>query len=165
MVLLADELHVTRSLRRAQKRKPFRLTLDTAFTSVMTACASAPRPGQEGTWITPEMIESYAELHRRGIAHSVEAWQGDRLVGGLYGLSLGAAFFGESMFALEPDASKLAFVALVEQLGRWSIPLVDCQVYTPHLARFGAREWPRRDFLAALAAALDRKTRLGPWRF
>jgi leucyl/phenylalanyl-tRNA--protein transferase len=165
MVLLADELHVTRSLRRAQKRQPFRLTLDTAFTSVMTACASAPRPGQEGTWITSEMIESYTELHRRGIAHSAEAWQGDRLVGGLYGLSLGAAFFGESMFALEPDASKLAFVALVEQLGRWSIPLVDCQVHTPHLARFGAREWPRRDFLSALAAALDRKTRLGPWRF
>ncbi len=165
MVLLADELHVTRSLRRAHRRAPFRLTLDTAFTEVMTACASAPRPGQEGTWITPEMVESYTELHRRGIAHSVEAWQAERLVGGLYGLSLGAVFFGESMFAREPDASKLAFVALVEQLGRWGIPLVDCQVYTPHLARFGAREWPRRAFLQALSAALDRTTRLGPWRF
>jgi len=165
MVLLADELHVTRSLRRAHKRAPFRLTLDTAFTDVMTACASVPRPGQEGTWITPEMTSSYAQLHRRGIAHSVEAWHGEQLVGGLYGLSLGAVFFGESMFALAPDASKLAFVALVEQLGRWGIPLVDCQVYTPHLARFGAREWPRREFLQALASALDRKTRLGPWRF
>jgi leucyl/phenylalanyl-tRNA--protein transferase len=139
--------------------------MDTAFSVVMTACASAPRPGQDGTWITPEMIDSYTELHRRGIAHSVEAWRGERIVGGLYGLSLGAAFFGESMFAVEPDASKLAFVALVEQLGRWGIPLVDCQVYTPHLARFGAREWPRRAFLQALAAALDRTTRLGPWRF
>lgn len=165
MVLLADELHVTRNLRRARKRRPFRLTLDTAFTPVMTACASVPRPGQDGTWITPGMIESYAELHRRGIAHSVEAWRGERLVGGLYGLSLGAAFFGESMFAIEPDASKLAFVELVEQLGRWGIPLVDCQVHTPHLEGFGAREWPRRDFLQALQAALDRPTRLGPWRF
>ena len=165
LVLLTDELHLTRSLRRARKQEPFRLTLDTAFADVMTACASVPRPGQDGTWITSEMIDSYGELHRRGIAHSVEAWSGERLAGGLYGLSLGAAFFGESMFALEPDASKLAFVALVEQLGRWGIPLVDCQVYTEHLARFGAREWPRRDFLAALTAALDRPTRLGPWRF
>lgn len=165
MVLLADELHVTRSLRRAQARRPYRLTMDEAFGAVMTACASVPRPGQDGTWITGEMVDSYAELHRRGVAHSVEAWSGDRLVGGLYGLSLGAAFFGESMFALAPDASKLAFVALVRQLARWSIPLVDCQVYTPHLARFGAREWPRREFLHALRAALDRRTRLGPWRF
>jgi leucyl/phenylalanyl-tRNA---protein transferase len=165
LVLLTSELHLTRSLRRAQKKQPFRLTLDTAFSQVMTACASVPRPGQDGTWITPEMIDSYGELHRRGIAHSVEAWRGERLAGGLYGLSLGAAFFGESMFARETDASKVAFVALVEQLGRWGIPLVDCQVYTEHLARFGAREWPRRDFLAALQAALDRPTRLGPWRF
>jgi leucyl/phenylalanyl-tRNA--protein transferase len=165
MVLLTDELHVTRSLRRAQKKRPYRLALDTAFSEVMTACASVPRPGQEGTWITPAMIEAYTELYRRGVAHSAEAWSGDRLVGGLYGVSLGACFFGESMFALEPDASKLAFVALVEQLERWGIPIVDCQIYTPHLARFGAREWPREDFLDALRAALERPTRLGPWRF
>ena len=164
MVLLADELTVSRSLRRAIRRRPFRLTFDTAFTEVMTACATAPRPGQDGTWITPGMIDSYTELHRRGVAHSVEAWLGDALVGGLYGLSLGAAFFGESMFARETDASKVAFVTLVERLGGWGIPLVDCQVYTEHLASLGAREWPRRDFLAALHAALDRPTRLGPWR-
>ena len=95
----------------------------------------------------------------------MEAWRGDRLAGGLYGLSLGAAFFGESMFAREADASKVAFVAIVRQLAAWGIPLVDCQVHTEHLARFGAREWPRRDFLAALHAALDRPTRLGPWSF
>ncbi len=165
LVLLAEELEVSRSLRRAIRRGVFRVTLDTEFTEVMTACATVPRPGQPGTWITPEMVESYTELHRRGVAHSVEAWRGDALVGGLYGLSLGAAFFGESMFAHETDASKVAFVALVEQLRRWSIPLVDCQVYTVHLASLGAREWPRRDFLAALHAALDRPTRLGPWRF
>ena len=164
MVLLADELRVSRSLRRTIRRRPFRLTLDTAFAEVMTACATAPRPGQDGTWITPGMIDSYTELHRRGVAHSVEAWRGDALVGGLYGLSLGAAFFGESMFAREKDASKVAFVTLVERLRAWGIPLVDCQVHTEHLARFGAREWPRRDFLAALRAALDRPTRPGPWR-
>jgi len=165
MVLLADEVKVSRTLRRTIRRAAFRVTLDTAFTEVMVACASAPRPGQDGTWITPGMVEAYTELHRRGVAHSAEAWRGDELVGGLYGISLGAAFFGESMFARETDASKVAFVALVEQLGRWSIRLVDCQVYTPHLASLGAREWPRREFLEALRLALDEKTRLGPWRF
>jgi leucyl/phenylalanyl-tRNA--protein transferase len=164
MVLLADELKVSRSLRRAVKRSVFRITLDTAFIDVMVACATTPRPSQDGTWITPGMVDAYGELHRRGVAHSAEAWRGDALVGGLYGLSLGAAFFGESMFSHEPDASKVAFVALVEQLRRWSIPLVDCQVYTPHLASLGAREWPRRQFLEALRVALERKTRLGPWR-
>jgi leucyl/phenylalanyl-tRNA--protein transferase len=165
MVLLADELRVSRSFSRRLRRGDLRLTLDTAFEEVMVACATVPRPGQDGTWITAGMVESYTELHRRGVAHSSEAWRGDRLVGGLYGLSLGAAFFGESMFAREADASKVAFVALVRQLAAWGIPLVDCQVYTEHLARFGAREWPRRDFLAALHAALDRPTRLGPWTF
>jgi len=164
MVLLADELVVSRSLRKKMRRGLFHVTLDTAFTEVMVACATVPRPDQDGTWITPGMVESYTELHRRGVAHSVEAWKGRTLVGGLYGLSLGAAFFGESMFALEADASKVAFVALVEQLRLWGLPLVDCQVYTPHLASLGAREWPRRDFLAALHTALDRPTRLGPWR-
>jgi leucyl/phenylalanyl-tRNA--protein transferase len=165
MVLLADELVVARSLRRTMRRGLFHITLDTAFTEVMAACATVPRPGQDGTWITPAMVESYTELHRRGVAHSAEAWKDRSLVGGLYGLSLGTAFFGESMFALEANASKVAFVALVEQLHLWGLPLVDCQVYTPHLESFGAREWPRRDFLAALHAALDRPTRLGPWRF
>jgi leucyl/phenylalanyl-tRNA--protein transferase len=165
MVLLADEVRVSRSLRRTMKRGTFRLTLDAAFSDVMVACATVPRPGQDGTWITPGMVEAYSELHRRGVAHSVEAWKEDTLAGGLYGLSLGAVFFGESMFSRETDASKVAFVALVEQLGRWGIPLVDCQVYTEHLASLGAREWPRREFLAALHAALDRPTRLGPWRF
>ena len=165
MVLLADQLKVSRSLRRTVRRGIFRLSLDIAFPEVIIACATVPRPGQDGTWITPGMVESYTKLHRRGVAHSVEAWEGDQLVGGIYGLSLGAAFFGESMFALRADASKVAFVTLVEQLRRWSIPLVDCQVYTAHLASLGAREWARSDFLAALRVALDRPTRLGPWRF
>ncbi len=164
MVLLADELRVSHSLAKTIRQGRFHVSLDTDFAAVITACASVPRPGQDGTWITPGMIEAYGELHRRGVAHSVEAWREGTLVGGLYGISLGAAFFGESMFARARDASKVAFVTLVEQLRRWRIRLVDCQVYTPHLESFGAREWPRRAFLDALHQALHSPTRLGPWR-
>jgi leucyl/phenylalanyl-tRNA--protein transferase len=164
MVLLVEDLRVAKSLTKTLRQGRFHFSLDRAFAEVMVACATVPRPGQDGTWITPQMVTSYTELHRRGVAHSVEAWEADQLVGGLYGLSLGAAFFGESMFSHARDASKAAFVTLVRQLARWSIPLVDCQVYTPHLASFGATEWPRREFLAALASALERPTRLGPWR-
>lgn len=165
MVLRADELRVPRSLRKAMRRAPYRLSLDTAFARVIGACASVRRPGQRSTWITPAMKDAYVELHRRGLAHSVEAWRDGQLVGGLYGVSLGAVFFGESMFARAPDASKIAFVALVKQLERWRINLVDCQVYTEHLARFGAQEWPRRQFLTALRRGLERPTREGPWSF
>ena len=165
MVLAAARLEVPRSLRKTIRKQAYRLSLDTAFAKVVAACASVERPGQSGTWITPDMQAAYRELHRRGVAHSVEAWHEDRLVGGLYGVSLGAAFFGESMFTLAPDASKVAFVGLVEQLLRWGIGLVDCQVYTDHLARFGAVEWPRRRYLTALKKALARPTRPGPWRF
>ncbi len=165
MVLLADRLRVPRSLAKTIRRKPYALTLDTAFARVISACASVRRPGQRTTWITSAMKTAYVELHRRGYAHSVESWKDGELVGGLYGVSLGGAFFGESMFALAPDASKIAFVALVEQLRRWGIDLIDSQVYTEHLARFGAEEWPRRDYLAALRQALRRSNRLGRWSF
>ena len=163
MVLAAEDLHVSRSLRQTLRRATYHFTLDTAFRSVMEACASVRRPGQRGTWITPEMLEAYAELHRRGYAHSVEAWRDGRLTGGLYGVSLGGAFFGESMFARERDASKAAFATLVGQMRRWDITLIDCQVYTDHLARFGAALWPRRVYLRALKQALARSTRMGPW--
>ena len=125
----------------------------------------APRPEQDGTWITAEMQAAYVELHRRGIAHSIEARDGDRLVGGLYGISLGGAFFGESMFAEAPDASKIAFVTMVEQLDRWGIRLIDCQVHTDHLERFGARPWPRVRYMETLREALSVAGRPGPWRF
>ncbi len=164
-VLRASDLYVNRSLRKSIRRKPYRLTVDTAFTQVIEACAAIPRQGQDGTWITQDMISAYADLHTQGHAHSVEAWQGDELVGGLYGVSLGAAFFGESMFAVAPDASKIAFVELVEHLARWEIELVDCQVHTEHLEHFGATEWPRQKFLDALKVALKSQTRLGPWQF
>ena len=164
-VLRAAELRIPTSLARTIRRAPFRLTLDAAFPEVIAACAEAPRPGAPGTWITPAMCDAYTELHRRGLAHSVEAWRDDRLVGGLYGVSLGGAFFGESMFRREPDASKVAFVALLEQLRRWRIGLVDCQVQSDHLARFGVRDWPRATYLRTLEQVLAWPTRPGPWRF
>jgi leucyl/phenylalanyl-tRNA--protein transferase len=165
MVLQTASLRVPRSLRKTLRHEPYRLTMDTSFAEVIDACATAPRPDQGGAWITDDMKAAYIELHRRGLAHSIEAWQGDALAGGLYGVSLGSVFFGESMFARSPDASKIAFVTAVRQLETWAITLVDCQVYTDHLARFGGVEWPRRRYLTALRAALTRPTRLGPWRF
>lgn len=165
LVLLPEELRINRSLRKTMRRAPYRITIDTAFASVLEACAKTPRPDQGGTWITDDMRDAYIELHRLGIAHSVEAWQGDTLVGGLYGLALGTAFFGESMFALAPDASKIAFATLVQQLAAWSFRLVDCQVVTEHLVRFGAREFELEDFLGRLDVATDERHRKGPWRF
>ncbi|HJS58735.1 MAG TPA: leucyl/phenylalanyl-tRNA--protein transferase [Vicinamibacteria bacterium] len=165
MVLRAEDLRVSRSLGKTLRRGRFRITLDTAFERVIEGCARTKRPRQRTTWITPAMRSAYGELHRAGFAHSAEAWQGDKLVGGLYGVSLGGAFFGESMFARAPDASKAAFVALVQQLAAWGVGLIDCQVYTEHLARFGATEWPRRLYLAELRRALRRPTRQGPWAF
>ena len=163
MVLLPGELHVPKSLAKTLRRGRFELRLDTAFAEVIAACASTPRPRERGTWITAEMREAYLRLHALGFAHSAEAWRGGRLVGGLYGVALGGCFFGESMFAREPDASKAAFATLVRQLGRWGFALIDCQMHTEHLARFGAREWPRARFLRHLRAALERETRRGRW--
>lgn len=149
-VLKTAELKVGRSLRKRVRRGDFRITLDQAFVEVIRACRSAPRPGQDGTWITDDMVAAYTDLHAAGFAHSVEAWRGERLVGGLYGVSLGRSFSGESMFAREADASKVAFVWLVRQLERWGFPLVDCQMETPHLSRFGGRPMPRAHYLRAL---------------
>lgn len=163
MVLTAGELHVARSLERTLRRGVFRITFDAAFAQVVDACAAAPRPDRPGTWITPAMRRAYKRLHREGYAHSAEAWCGPRLVGGLYGVSLGGAFFGESMFSRAPDASKAAFVTLVRRLAGWGIRLIDCQVATGHLGRFGAREWPRERFLADLGRALEQPTRRGSW--
>ena len=170
MVLRPEELHVGRSLARRERSRPFDLRMDTAFEAVIRACSEIPRPDQDGTWITQEMIEAYVVLHELGFAHSVEAWKpcgesDEKLVGGLYGVSLGRAFFGESMFAREADASKIAFAAFVRQLRDWRFDFIDCQMTTPHLARFGATEWSRADFLDALASALESETRRGPWTF
>ncbi len=164
LVLFPAELHVSRSLRRTLRAGRFQVRADTAFEQVIRRCAEQRRPGQDGTWITPEMIQAYSRLHRRGVAHSFEAWDGEGLAGGLYGVSLGAAFFGESMFADRPDASKVAFVSSVEWLAARGFDLVDCQVRTAHLERFGAREIPRREFLDRLGRALARPTLRGRWQ-
>jgi leucyl/phenylalanyl-tRNA--protein transferase len=163
MMMTTRDLVVQKSLRKVIRRRPYQLRMDTAFREVLTGCASAPRPGQDGTWLTSEMVDAYCKLHELGFAHSIEAWDGDTLAGGLYGVSLGAAFFGESMFARAPDASKVAFVACVRQLDAWGISLIDCQVHTEHLERFGAYEVPRLDYLGLLATALDEPTRRGKW--
>jgi leucyl/phenylalanyl-tRNA--protein transferase len=155
MVLFVSELRITRSLRRVIRAGRFQVTFDTAFPAVIAGCA-APRPGQDGTWITPEMNTAYCQLFELGHAHSVEAWAGDRLAGGLYGVSLGRMFFGESMFSRESDASKVAFVHMVAQFGRWGMPLIDCQMPTSHLASFGAREIPRTEFLDLVEALIAR---------
>ncbi len=164
MVLRPGELRVSRSLRKVLRAGRFELVLDTAFEQVIRACAESPRPGGPGTWITEDMITAYLRLHELGFAHSAEAWEEGALVGGLYGVSLGSCFFGESMFALRSDASKVAFVALVRQLERWGVDLVDCQVHTDHLARFGASDWPRARFLEGLRRGLEKPTRRGRWR-
>jgi leucyl/phenylalanyl-tRNA--protein transferase len=163
LVLRSGWLHVPRSLTRTLRSGRYRIRADTAFGQVIRRCATVPRPGQRGTWITGGMVEAYEGLHLRGLAHSFEAWEGDELVGGLYGISLGGAFFGESMFADRPDASKVAFVTAVRWMATRGIDLVDCQVRTDHLLRFGARDVRRGEFLAALEQALDRPTLPGPW--
>jgi len=162
-VLVPEEAHVARSLRKEMRRGTFGITADTAFSEVIRACAAKPRPGQDGTWITEEMIAGYTALHEEGLAHSIEAWQDGQLVGGFYGVSLGAVFFGESMFAHVANASKVAFATLLANLVRWQFALVDCQSYTDYLASFGAEEWPRDEFLAVLETALQAPTRMGPW--
>jgi leucyl/phenylalanyl-tRNA---protein transferase len=163
LVLDAAELHVPRSLERTLRRGHYDVRSDTAFGEVIRRCARKPRPGQDGTWITGAMVRAYERLHRLGFAHSFEAWEGGALVGGLYGVSLGGAFFGESMFADRPDASKAAFVQGVRWLAAHGVELIDCQVRTEHLVRSGAVEIARQAFLDRLAAALERPTLRGPW--
>lgn len=165
MVLFVDELEVPRSLAKRIRQERFRITLDQRFETVIRACAKTPRPGQRGTWITGEMVNAYLHLHALGYAHSVEAWVEDRLVGGLYGVAVGRFYAGESMYTEEADASKVAFVHLVRQLGRWGFPLVDCQVHTAHLERFGAREIPREQYLERCFDLCNQPGRPGRWSF
>jgi leucyl/phenylalanyl-tRNA--protein transferase len=159
-ILMFDELHVPRSLARERRRSTLRFTFDRAFGRVIRACASVPRPGEDGTWITPEMIGGYCEFQRRGHAHSVEAWDGDELVGGLYGVDAGGAFAGESMFHLRPNASKLALLFLIEHLRARGLDWLDIQVLTPHTRALGARLVPRDDFLELLARTRRRGLKL-----
>ena len=161
-VLLPGRLHVPRSLEKVLRRDTYDIRADTAFSEVLQACAKSPRPGQDGTWITVEMNNAYIALHRLGHAHSVEAWKDGTLVGGLYGVALGRVFFGESMFTRSADASKAAFVTIARALFDAGCLLIDCQVETEHLARFGAMDVPRRRFLQLLAPAVQGRPPLHP---
>ena len=164
MVLFVDELHVSRSLRKTIRSGRFVVTADRAFSAVMSGCAE-PRADAEGTWITTEMRAAYARLAALGYAHSIETWRDEQLVGGLYGVAIGRMFFGESMFARVSDASKVAFVTLVRQLQGWQFRMIDCQMPTAHLASLGAREVPRRDFLAEVERAVRQPPVPTPWTF
>ena len=153
-VVPLDKVHVPRRLARVVRGGEFRIEIDRAFVEVMRACAADRDSDDPGTWISDEIIASYTALHDRGFAHSVEAWSGDRLVGGLYGVAIGGAFFGESMFHHETNASKVAFVALIERLRARGFTLLDTQWVTPHLEQFGAIEIARADYLRRLRASL-----------
>ena len=150
LALFPAEFRLRRSLAKAQRQPGWRITTNRAFEAVMRACAATPRPGQEGTWITEDMLAAYSHLHSLGWAQSVEVWHGAELAGGLYGLRLGAVFFGESMFSRRRDASKLALAALCQAAPVNGLTLIDCQVVTPHLLNLGARPLPRPEFRALL---------------
>ena len=163
-VLVPAELRIARSLRKTLRKAPFRVSMDEAFAEVVRGCA-APRRQESGTWITDEMLQAYVRLHAAGYAHSVECWQDERLVGGLYGVALGRVFFGESMFSRVSDASKTAFVFLARQLQIRDFGLIDCQVQSAHLDRFGARPVPRSVFLHSLEHLVALPSEVGRWRF
>jgi leucyl/phenylalanyl-tRNA--protein transferase len=165
LILEPSDLHVSRRLERIIRQGRFQITLDHAFKEVIRACSETRMKSGEGTWITPEMIEAYTELHYLGKTHSVETWQGDRLVGGLYGIAMGRVFFGESMFSKVTNASKAAFVTLVRQLSEWGFAMIDCQVTTQHLLSLGAKKIPRPFFLKRLKKLIDipSKAQNGKW--
>lgn len=161
-VLLFDDIHLSRSLKAAVRKGPFRFTIDRDFRGVIAGCSSVPRPGQNGTWIFPEIIEAYCALHRLGHAHSVEAWEGEELVGGIYGVDAGGAFGGESMFYRRPNASKLALLHLVSHLRSRGLEWMDIQVMTPHMKALGGREIARGRFLDLLKKTQARALTLFP---
>lgn len=162
-VLFPDKLHISRSLRKKLRKSDYHVTLDTAFPDVIRACA-APRGDETGTWITDEMFQAYCMLHREGWAHSVELWQDDRLIGGLYGIGLGSVFFGESMFSRVSDGSKIAFSWFVEQLREWGYSVIDCQVKSDHLISLGAEEISRDRFAAILRENVIKRMK-HDWQF
>ena len=165
LVLFPSDLKISRSLKKLMRQGRFNVTMDLAFSDVITACANIRLDQNEGTWIGRKMIAAYCRLHDEGFAHSVEAWAGDRLIGGLYGVSIGSAFFGESMFSYESNASKVAFASLCGYLIKRDFSMIDCQVKTKHLVSFGAKEITRSDFLAHLAQSQEKPTFKGIWHY
>lgn len=164
MVLFPNELKISHSLNKILKKRDYEIRVDSAFNEVIRACA-APRKGQAGTWIHSDMISAYITLHEMGLAHSVETWIDGKLKGGLYGVTQGKIFFGESMFSQIDNASKIAFVHLVKQLERWNYSMIDCQMRTTHLASFGAREIPRKEFSHRLKESVNYPNQIEKWNF
>lgn len=167
MVLFPEEVHISGSMKRVMKKNPplFQWTVDTRFRQVIEGCRTVPRKNQPGTWITKEIKDAYIRLYELGYAHCLEVWQGERLVGGIYGISLGKCFFGESMFSKVPNASKFAFIKLAQLLVKMDFLMLDCQVPSEHLKKLGAREMPRNEFLELLKLGLKSKTLIGKWKF
>lgn len=163
-VLFPEELRINRSLRKTLRQRRFEITVDQAFDQVIHRCALASRPGQSGTWIVEEMMDAYRALHDLGNAHSAEAWQNGTLVGGLYGVGIGRVFFGESMFSTVSEASKVAFAHLVQALRNWGYQLIDCQMETAHLNRFGARNISRAEFIRLLKSGCNAEPSAHSWR-
>ncbi|OHD56094.1 MAG: leucyl/phenylalanyl-tRNA--protein transferase [Spirochaetes bacterium GWF1_51_8] len=162
-ILYPDRLHVSRRMERILRSGEFEIRFDTAFRDVITGCSEAPREGQDGTWIVAEMIEAYVSLHEQGIAHSAEAWKDGKLAGGLYGVSLGGMFFGESMFARVSNASKAAFITLVRKMKEAGIHFIDSQLHTDHLESLGAENMTRKEYMDILNRELDFPTLQGDW--
>ena len=162
MVLFPAEFKISRTLRKTLLRGQYQMRCDTAFEQVMRAC-SQPRDGQNGTWIQEDMIAAYLRLHKAGYAHSIETWMDGELVGGLYGVSIGRMFYGESMFSRKTDASKIALAYLAAQLKRWNVGMIDCQMNTPHLASLGAREITRKEFIIRLQELIHYPNLSSPW--
>lgn len=163
MVFKTDAIHASQKFRRQMKKSTWQIRVDTCFDRVIRQCATVPRKGQNGTWIHPEMLEAYGNLHRQGYAHSVEVFSGEKLIGGIYGIAIGRMFFGESMFSLENGASKVALVALGKILYRWGWPLLDAQVENPHLQFMGAAFMPRAEFISEVARLCSLAEMPGPW--
>ena len=163
LIIFPDEFKIPKRLSRLIRQKKFSVTLDKAFRQVISACATLDKRKEKGTWITRNMIEAYCQLHDMGYAHSVECWQEDTLAGGLYGISLGRVFFGESMFSRQPDSSKIALVSIVKKITEWDFDLIDCQMKTAHLMQFGAREIPGPEFQKLLAKSMSYPTQTGKW--
>ena len=162
-VLFPEEVRVSRSLAKRMRNSGFEIRVDTAFSQVMLGCA-APRRDTANTWISPAMVAAYTGLQQQGFAHSVEVWHSGQLVGGIYGVAIGRMFYGESMFSRMPDASKVALVSLCRQLQRWGFGMIDCQMKTAHLARFGAREIPRAEFMRKLGNLVNYPRHARTWR-
>ncbi|WP_312238189.1 leucyl/phenylalanyl-tRNA--protein transferase [Stenotrophomonas sp.] len=163
MVFRTDGVRLSSRFRRSLRASSWTVRADTSFAEVIAACAASPRPGQDGTWITDAMQQAYVALHRRGHAHSVEVFDADRLVGGIYGVAIGRMFFGESMFSAASGGSKVALAALAHRLAQWGWPLIDAQVENDHLLSMGAEHWPRTRFLALVREQVRLEAPTGPW--